>query len=234
MLILLKTSTVRPGTPNLEFLRRCLADLASGMIFVNHRNLAASEQMSERLDAQLFRMSQERKQAAFMPTMPPTTAAVPSGSPKLVVMPDALLDPLLSTLSIMSLELRGSIAAAQGHIDDAKAVFARAATEEKALGYREPPIYIRPVGETEGAAMLRVRRWGDAKAAFEKALSERPCSGFALYGIAVANEQLGDRQAASKTYADFLAAWKDADAGLPQIPHARAYLAAHRANSTSG
>lgn len=31
---------------------------------------------------------------------------------------------------------------------------ARAAKDEKALGYREPPIYIRPVGETEGAAML--------------------------------------------------------------------------------
>ena len=43
--------------------------------------------------------------------------------------------------------------------------------------------------------MLRARRWRDAKAAFEKALLERPHSGFALYGIAAANEQLGDRQA---------------------------------------
>jgi hypothetical protein len=65
--------------------------------------------------------------------------------------------------------------------------------------------------------------------AFEKALSERPHSGFVLYGIAVANEQLGDSPVASKTYADFPTAWKDADAGLPQIAHARAYLSAHRA-----
>ena len=221
---LLKTSTVLPGMPNLEFLRRCLGDFASGMISFNHGNLAASERMSERLDAELYRMSRERKEPASMPLIPPSTAA-----PKLAVMPDALLDPLLSTLSIMSLELRGSIVAAQGNIDDAKAVFARAATEEKALGYREPPIYIRPVGETEGAAMLRVRRWGDAKVAFEKALLERPHSGFALYGIAVANEQFGDSLAASKTYADFVVAWKGADAGLPQIVHARAYLKAHRA-----
>ena len=77
--------------------------------------------------------------------------------------------------------------------------------------------------------MLRARRWGDAKAAFEKALSERPHSGFALYGIATANERLGDSQAASRTYSDFLTAWKDASAGLPQIAHARAYLTAHRA-----
>lgn len=227
VLILVKASAVRPGMPNLEFLRRCLADLASGMISVNQGNLAASERMSERLDAELYRMSQQHKPPAFMPTMPPPTAAAPSGPPKLAVMPDALLDPLLSTLSIMSLELRGSLAAAQGNIDDAKALFARAATEEKALGYREPPNYIRPVGETEGAAMLRARRWGDAKVAFEKALSERPHSGFALYGIAAANEALGDLPAASRMYSEVLAAWKDADAGLPQIAHARAYLAAH-------
>jgi tetratricopeptide (TPR) repeat protein len=189
--------------------------------------------MSERLDAELYRMSQEHKQSVAMPTMPlPAAAAAaqsPGASPKLVVMPDALLDPLLSTLAIMSLELRGSIAAAQGKIDDAKSLFARAATEEKALGYREPPIYIRPVGETEGAAMLRARRWGDAKAAFERALLERPHSGFALYGIAAANEQLGDSQAASRIYSDFLTAWKYADTGLPQLAHARGYLAAHRA-----
>lgn len=105
---------------------------------------------------------------------------------------------------------------------------ARAAKDEKALGYREPPIYIRPVGETEGAAMLRAGRWSDAKAAFEKALGERPHSGFALFGIAMANERLGDSKAAAGTYADFLTAWKDAATGLPQNAHARAYLRAHR------
>jgi tetratricopeptide (TPR) repeat protein len=222
VLALLKTSTVRPGMPNLEFLRRGLADFASGMASVNHGNLADAERMSERLDAELYRVSQDHKQPAFMPAMP----AMPM-PPKLAVMPDALLYPLVSTLAIMSLELRGSVGAAKENIDDAKALFARAATEEKELGYREPPIYIRPVGETEGAAMLRARRWSDAKLAFEKALSERPHSGFALYGIAAASEQLGDRQAASKTYADFLTAWKDADTGLPQIAHARAFVKPH-------
>ena len=68
-------------------------------------------------------------------------------------MPDALLDPLLKTL-FMLLELRGSPRATQGQTGDAKAIFASAAEEERALGYREPPYYIRPVGETEGAAML--------------------------------------------------------------------------------
>ena len=128
----------------------------------------------------------------------------------------------------MSLELRGSLRAAQGNIDQAKALFAYAAREEKALGYREPPNYIRPVGETEGAAMLAARHWAGAQAAYKRALAERPHSGFALYGVALASEQSGDRDAAVKTYRDFLAAWNEADPELAQLAHARAYLAAHR------
>ena len=228
VLRLLKTSTVRPGMPNLEFLRRCLVDFASGMDSVIHGNPAAAEQVSERLDAEMYRMTQARKQPELMPSMP-TAPASNNEPPRLAVMPDAQLDPLLRTLSIMSLEVRGSVSAMRGNIDEAKALFSRAAAEETALGYREPPYYIRPVGETEGAAMLRARRWSDAGAAFERALSERPHSGFALYGIAAAEEKLGHVQPAIKTYADFLAAWKDADEGLPQIAHARAYLKAHPA-----
>jgi hypothetical protein len=125
--------------PNLEFLRRCLADLASGMKSVNHDNLAASGRNSERLDAELYRMSQAHKQPAFMPAMPQPAAVAANEPPKLAVMPDALPDPLLSTLAIMSLELRGSVSAARGNIDEARALFTRAAAEEKALGYREPP-----------------------------------------------------------------------------------------------
>ena len=223
---LVNTSTVRPGLPNLKFLRRCLSDFAAGMQAVAVSNLSGAEQSSARFDAELWRMLRQRKDSAHMPgTAPPVPLP---GPPKLAVMPDALLDPLLNTLSIMSLELRGALLAVQGKAEDAKAVFARAAKEERALGYRESPNYIRPASESEGAAMLAVRRWAHAKAAFERALVERPHSGFALYGVALASEQLGNREAAVKTYADFLIAWKDAGPGLPQIAHARAYMEAHR------
>jgi tetratricopeptide (TPR) repeat protein len=221
ILKLVNASAVRPGLPNLEFLRRRLADFASGMQAVTASNLAEAEQLSARFDAELWRMSQQHKEPERMPSMTPPQP--PPGPPKLAVMPDALLDPLLNTLSIMSLELRGFLLAGQGKTEDAKALFASAAKEEKDLGYREPPNYIRPVGESEGAAMLFIRKWPEAKAAFERALVERPRSGFALYGIAFASEQLGDREAAVKTYVDFLTAWKGADPGLPQIAHARAY-----------
>ena len=223
---LVNTSTVRPGLPNLEFLRLRLADFASGMQAAAEGNFVEAERESLRFDAELWRISQEHKDSTDMMEMTPH--ASPSGPPKLAVMPDALLDPLLGSLSVMSLELRGTLRAAQGNIDEAKALFTGAAQEEKALGYREPPNYIRPVGETEGAALLAAHQWADAKAAFERALAERPHSGFALYGIALASEQSGDRNAAVKTYTDFLAAWKEADPELALLLHARAYLAAHR------
>jgi tetratricopeptide (TPR) repeat protein len=227
VLDLVNASTVDAGLPNLEFLRRRLADFASGMMAVAARNLSEAGQLSTRFDAELWRISQQHKDAAPMSLMTPPQPT-PPGPPKLAVMSDALLDPLLNILSIMSLELRGSLLATLGKTEDAKALFASAAREQKELGYNEPPNYIRPVGESEGAAMLAARKWADAKAAFERALIDRPHSGFAFYGIAFASEQSGDREGAVKAYTDFLTAWKDADSALPQIAHARAYIAAQR------
>jgi tetratricopeptide (TPR) repeat protein len=227
ILKLVNASRVEPSQPNLEFLRGRLADFASGMQAVAANNLAGAEQASTRLADELRRASQPSRNSTSMPgmTMAQTTK---DAWPKLTVRADALLDPLLKTLSIMSLELQGSISSARGKTEDASALFRQAAAQEKALGYREPPNYIRPVGETEGAAMLDGRQWPAAKAAFEGALAERPHSGFALYGIALSCEKAGDRTTADKAYGEFLAAWKDADAGLPQIAHARAYLNAAR------
>jgi len=136
-------------------------------------------------------------------------------------MPDALLDPLLKTLSVMSLELRASLLTGQGKTAEAASLWLQAAKDEKELGYHEPPAYIRPVGESEGAAKLAAGDWAGAKAAYEQALKERPCSGFALYGIAVSSEKSGDAASARKEYADFLAAWKDADPDLAQVQQAR-------------
>lgn len=169
------------------------------------------------------------KNAPMMPMpMPPMAGSKqPEGPPKLRLMEDALLDPLMRSLSVMSLELRASLLTAQGQVTEAKKLFATAAQAEKALGYHEPPNYIRPVGETAAAAMMAAGDWTAARSAYEEALVERPRSGLALYGIAMCSEKAGDSRAA-KEYADFLAAWKDADPALPQITHARAYVAGHR------
>ncbi len=125
----------------------------------------------------------------------------------------------------MSLELRASVLAGQRKLAEAKSMFQKAAEAEKALGYREPPNYIRPVGETAAAAMIAAGDWTDANTAYEQALAERPRSGFALYGIALADEKAGNAEAALKAYAHFMDAWKNADPDLAQLRHARSYLA---------
>ena len=223
---LLNAGAPPAGRPNLDFLARQLTTFAAGMQALETHDLAQAEESSNRFDAELWRMSQHTKDSPGMPTMAGNKAPA-RAPPKLQVMPDAQLQPLLGSLSIMSLELRASLLTAQRKNEEAKILFAKAARDEKALGYHEPPNYIRPVGETEGAALLAVGDWNDAKAAYERALLERPRSGLALYGIAMSSERSGDSQAAAQEYADFLAAWQHADPALPQVTHARAYLAGH-------
>jgi len=151
------------------------------------------------------------------------------GTLRLPVMPDALLRPLLNSLTVMSLELRASLTEAQGKPTDARSLFSKAAQAEIGLGYHEPPASIRPVGETEAASMMAIGRWTDAIAAYERALHERPQSGFALYGIALCRENAVETDSAVKAYDDFLAVWKDADSTLPQKSHAREFVGAHPA-----
>ncbi len=223
---LLKTSAAPARRPNLDFLARQLAGFAAGMQAVENHDLQKAEESSARFDAELWRISQQSKESPAMPSMAANNAP-PREPPKLQVMPDALLQPLLRSLSIMSLELRACILTAQRKTNEAKTLFTDAAREEKALGYHEPPNYIRPVGETEGAAMMAAGDWAGARTAYEQALLERPRSGLVLYGIAMSSEKSGNPQRAVKEYTDFLTAWKGADRSLTELTHAQTYLAEH-------
>jgi predicted Zn-dependent protease len=203
----------------LNFLAGQLKELAAGMQATQAGNLAKAEAASQSLDAQLWRLSQ-RVHDAPAEKKPSLTAPA-----MVVVMPDAKAAPLLSNLSIMSLELRASILARKQRLPEAKALFDQAAHEEKKLGYREPPAYVRPVGETEGAVLLDAGDAAGAHAAYAAALKQRPNSGFSLYGMAQASEGAGDTAKAREEYAEFLAAWKNSDESRPELTHARAYLA---------
>jgi hypothetical protein len=227
VLDLLKARTPQPELPHLDFLARQLAGFAAGMQAIESQDLSQAEDLSTRFDAELWRMSENLKHS-------PETQGIaenksPAGPPKLQFRPHALLQPLMTTLSVMSLELRGSLLMARRDTTNAKPLFAQARKDEKALGYREPPGYIRPVGETETASLMLASDWARAEMAYEQALVERPRSGFPLYGIAMCSEKLGDSAAAAKQCATFLAAWRKADPDLAQITHAQAYLAEHPA-----
>jgi hypothetical protein len=230
-LSLLQSSDPPAALPNLQFLARQLTQFATGMQALDQHELARAESASTQFDAELWRISNRLKDEDDAKSKQKETEkdkkSADATPPKLRLMPDAFPKPLVNNLSIMSLELRAGLLLAKKQNEEAKKLYAQAAQEEKALGYREPPAYIRPVAETEAAAFMAASDWTAAKSAYKEALVDRPHSGFPLYGIAMASEQAGDANAAAGAYTDFLAAWKSADSDLPQITHARDYLASH-------
>jgi tetratricopeptide (TPR) repeat protein len=218
---------VKDGKPdakleNLAFLAGQMKEFAAGMQAAEAGDVAAAQAASQTLDADLWRISQ-RVHDEPAPKKPALTAPAMA-----VVMPDAKAGPLLSNLSVMSLELRATILVAEKHLPEAKTLFDQAAHEEKKLGYAEPPRYVRPVGETEGAALLRAGDPAGAHTAYAAALKDRPNSGFSLYGMAEASEAAGNTAVARQEYTRFLAAWKDSDADRSELTHARAYVAAQK------
>jgi tetratricopeptide (TPR) repeat protein len=215
-----------PEQPNLRFLKRSLVAIATGMQAVEKRDLDNADEAIRSLDAELWEASEAIKVTLNAPRA--GASGQNAEPPKLEVLQDALAQPLISFLSIMSLEMRGSVLVLKGKLQEGKQLFESANQEERRLGYREPPHYIRPVGEAEGAALVAVRDWAGATAAYKDALAERPHSGFPLFGLAMSSEGSGDVPAAVAAYGEFLLAWKDGDAGSSARLHAQAYLAEHQ------
>jgi hypothetical protein len=228
-LALLKSSNPPATLPNLQFLESQLSQFALGMQALDAHNLSNAEAASAQFDAELKRMSDqlENEGKARSKEKHKDKKTADAGPPKIQLMPDASAKPLVKNLSIMSLELRAGILMEKKQSDEAKKLYVQAAQEEKALGYHEPPAFVRPVAETEAAAFMAASDWTAAKAAYQAALVERPHSGFPLYGIAAASEKAGDASSATAEYTEFLTAWKSADANLPQLAHARDYVASH-------
>jgi tetratricopeptide (TPR) repeat protein len=220
------SSTPTANLPNLAFFSRQLTEFATGMQALEAHDPKHAEKASVKLDAELWKNSQRIKDEELEKSKDKKKDE--DGGGALKAMPDALAEPLMKNLSIMSLELRAGLLVEKKQLEEAKKLYAQASREEKALGYHEPPAYMRPVAESEANAMMVAGAWAAAKEAYQRALLERPRSGFPLYGIARANEAAGDEKAATVSYSEFLMTWKTADAELPQVGHARAYVEAHR------
>ena len=225
---LVNAANLAQDMPHMEFLSGGLSQFALGMQSVEAHEPDVAERHSVLLDSNLWRMSQQIKDQEVKEKK----ASPPTGNQS--ISPDPLPQPLLKMLSIMSLELRASMLATQDNVPEAKKLFAVAQREEKELGYHEPPFYIRPVAESEAAAMMTAGKWADAEAAFQKALVERPNSGFALYGLAEVKEKIGDPGATTVSYRQFLSAWKAADPGLPEMQHAQQWMSQHAGIGNSG
>lgn len=189
-----------------------LVAYARGMKAAEAGQLADAETESTRLQALLWRLSQEdvdeknkfsRDQAGKL-------------------------------LDTASLELQGDLAAREGDLASAGKLLDRADKAETDAGYSEPPRYSRPPLEVLGAVYLRARKYAEAREAYQKALVKRPHSGFALYGIALAWDKQGDKHNAAKAWREFLEAWSHADSDLPQILAAKQALTGHAAMAVAG
>jgi len=208
-------------TTNLRSLAGELNDYAKGMKALERDDVGTAQAASDGMDAALWRMQQRAAEEKAAKEKDKTKDEKKDEPPTVAVMPDALPDPILKSLSVASLELRAGILVAQRKLEDAKKLYAAAQLEEKRLGYHEPPMYIRPVGETEAAALMKAKDYAGAKAAYDEALIERPKSGFGLYGLARVKEAQGDAAGAREAYSAFLKAWEHADAGLAEVAHAK-------------
>jgi tetratricopeptide (TPR) repeat protein len=130
--------------------------------------------------------------------------------------------------NLSSIELQGNLYSLRGDTAQAFRLLKEAVKLEKELGYNEPPPYNYPTHLSLAKAYGRAKQWQNARATYLDLLKDRPNSGFALFGLAQAWEGEGNRAEATKAYQTFLTTWNEADADLPQIKKARAWL---RANS---
>jgi hypothetical protein len=222
---LLAESKPEAKLENLLFLAGELKAFAHGMAAVQSGDLATAKADSNLLDADLWHKTQALKDEPNKDEPHKDDKPKPGAPATATVMPDAMAAPLLASLSIMSLELRASVLAAQHDLPAAKKLFTQAAHEEKQLGYHEPPAFIRPVGETEGLALLQAGDAPGAHQAYAAALAERPNSGFALFGMARASEAAHQTEKARAEYVTFLDAWRNAEPAAPELAHAHQYLA---------
>ena len=202
-----------------------LSVYAQGMAAVEHDEVKPAAKQSEALDAMLWRLEASKPIAKDEEDKEKDKSQKPEEDDP---------TPVLNLLGTLSLDLRANIKSLQGEDEEAAQLFQRAVEKEKDLGYSEPPHFYRPEQESLGDAYLRTHQWDKAREAFERALKQRPKSGHALYGIARSYALAGDVAHATQAYEDFLASWQNADANLPQIKQAKAWLADHAQAGADG
>lgn len=110
------------------------------------------------------------------------------------------------------MKLAETVAEARYHLaagDAAAAIplLEEAVALEADVNYFEPPYWYYPVSQTLGAAKFMAGDAAGAKRAFMAALAKQPGNGWSLWGLAQAEEALGDRSAAQASMAAFETAW---------------------------
>ncbi|MGH9849639.1 MAG: hypothetical protein ACREBD_07240, partial [Blastocatellia bacterium] len=127
-------------------------------------------------------------------------------------------------LEIRELEVAALIAASKKNFDEAIAAMKKAtALEEEMSPPSGPPTLIKPSQELFGEILLRAGKPKEATQQFAAALNRQPNRARSLLGAARAAAQSGEKARAVEFYTNFLRAWQQADANLPELREAREF-----------
>ncbi len=122
--------------------------------------------------------------------------------------------PATAMAQIALADLGGEIARTSGDLETAIAFFTKARDLEEALPYTEPPYWHQPSGHLLGAALLQAGRAKEAADAYARSLKTYRMDGWALFGLAQAQDAMDDKAGAAVTHKAFDQAWQMADVKL--------------------
>src|SRR6059036_522532 len=138
--------------------------------------------------------------------------------------------------SHLDLQMRAAsawVAAAEGKRNDAIDMLRRAADSEDILGKHpvSPGAFV-PIREQLGTLLLEIGQPSEAQREFEAALKIYPGRFRGLYGAALAAEQAGDKQNASRYYAKLAAQTAKSSGSRDELNHVREFRAAEAKATT--
>lgn len=118
-------------------------------------------------------------------------------------------------LELGSETLKGEIAAAQAHHDEAIIHLQAAVATQDSLNYEEPPPWYYPVRETLGMELITSGKTADAEQVFRDDLKRNPENGWSLSGLAQCLRARNASDEATEVENRFKKAWAHADVKPP-------------------
>src|SRR5213596_1028116 len=148
---------------------------------------------------------------------------------------DPKFDYFKSDLDLQMQAASAWVAAAEGKRNDAIDMLRRAADSEDILGKHpvSPGAFV-PIREQLGTLLLEIGQAKEAQREFEAALKIYPGRFRGLYGAALAAEQAGDKQNASRYYAKLAAQTTKSGGSRDELNHVREFLDAQTKAPNSG